>query len=414
MDETRRAIVGVRFLGLILTAYSLPLALTGCVKRTMVIESDPPGATVWINETKAGTTPLTHEFITHGRYKFRLEKTGFQELTAREMVRAPVYQWIPIDFLAEHLLPVHLEDKHLFRYQLSPASPSQRLMEEPPGRKEALQGDFKDPHPEKRRLACVEAARKRDPELAASVREAAQDPDGSVRAAALQALRGIEGTKSMEVLLKALKEDPQREVRWQAAVELEALGSADAVPALVEALKDRDSLVRTGAAEALKGLADPRAVHPLARALKDQDSSVRRAAAEGLGRMGDKAAVPALSRALFHRDVQTRRRAAEALLRLKDPSASRALVRSFSDWDPKVRKTATDALISFGNQKETVPILIRRLRAWKPWIREHAARTLGGFKDPGSLKALRLAFYREDDEEARAAMAAALQSFEKN
>ena len=84
-----------------LLAITTGLLVTGCVKRTILIESDPPGATVWINEhQQEAVTPLAHEFITHGRYKFRLEKKGFKELTAREMVWAPIYQWIPLDFIS--------------------------------------------------------------------------------------------------------------------------------------------------------------------------------------------------------------------------------------------------------------------------------------------------------------------------
>ena len=35
------------------------MLLAGCVKRTLLIESDPPGAKVWINETPAGITAAT-------------------------------------------------------------------------------------------------------------------------------------------------------------------------------------------------------------------------------------------------------------------------------------------------------------------------------------------------------------------
>ncbi len=72
--------------------------LSGCVKRAIVIESTPTGADVWINEQRVGVTPIEREFITHGRYKFRLKKSGFQMMEVREMVRAPIYQWIGITF----------------------------------------------------------------------------------------------------------------------------------------------------------------------------------------------------------------------------------------------------------------------------------------------------------------------------
>ena len=385
----------------------LSLCVTGCVKRTIVIESDPSGASVWINEHSLGRTPVSYEFITHGRYLFRLEKTGFRPLVTREMVRAPIYEWIPVDFVAENLVPVHLEDKHVFQYRLSPLPPEEKLrLEEKADFQQAME-NLKSPDPNKRRLACVALARERDPNTGPAILEATRDPNPKVRAVALEAWRGIEGPKSLELLLDKLHSDPSREVRWQAAVELEALGDHRAVPALILALKDRDPLVRTGAAEALKGIPDPEALQPLIRALRDSDTSVRRAATEALGLIGDRAAVRPLTRVLFHHDFQTRRRAVKSLSQLKDPSSGPALVRTFTDWDPRVRRIATDALISFGDQR-VIPILIRRLRGFRPWTREHAAQVLGGLKDPSAIEPLKQAFRREPDPPASEAMYNAL------
>jgi HEAT repeat protein len=398
--------VGQEVTGLLLIL--VPLLLSGCVKRTIVIESDPPGAKVWINEHPVDApTPVEYEFITHGRYKFRLEKSGFREMTAREMVRAPIYQWIPLDFVAEYLLPIHFEDRHLFRYRLTPQPPEERLqVEKPEGFGVALQ-QLKDPDPRIRRSACIALALHRDRSTASAVLEATRDPIPTVRMAALEAFRAIEGEKSIQRLLEALRSDPDREVRWQAAAGLEALHSSEAVPHLIAALKDRDSLVRAGAAEALKGIPDPRAVHPLIQALRDRDTTVRRAATEGLGKIGDKAAVPALSRVLFYHDFQTRRRAAEALARIKDPASGPALVRTFTDWDPKVRQTATRALIEFGDER-IVSTLIRRLRGLKTWTRGHAAEVLAALKDRRAVEPLKRAMVREPNPDTRAAMQQAL------
>ncbi len=393
--------------GAFAVALLLLLASTGCVKRTIIVESDPPGAKVWINEHPAGVTPVAYEFITHGRYKFRLGKPGFREHIAREMVRAPIYQWIGPDFIAEYLLPIRFEDKHVFRYALVPQPPAERLRQTPELSPQAALQQLQDPDPEKRRVACVTLAAARDPSTAQALLNATGDPIPVVRATALAAYRAVEGPRAKERLIQALHQDLDREVRWQAAAELEALRDPSAVPDLIEALEDRDPLVRIGAAEALKGIPDPRALQPLIRALKDKDTGVRRAATEGLGKIGDRAAVPALTRVLFHHDFQTRRRAAEALAKLKDPASGPALARTFTDWDPKVRQVATNALVQFGDER-VVPLLIRRLRAWKPWTREHAARVLGGLKAAQAVGPLTRALERESDPPAREAMAEAL------
>ena len=385
--------------------------LAGCVKRSIVIESDPPGARVWINEHPSGITPVTQTFITHGRYKFRLQKTGFRELERREMVRAPIYEWIPLDFIFEILLPVHLEDKHLFRYDLTPEPPSERLEVQKPADVKILLEDLQDSNPTKRRSACLALARMRDPATAAAVMSATHDPMPTVRMAALEALRALLGADAVSRLVEVLHQDSSPEVRWQAAVELEALKDHQGVPALIDALEDRSHLVRTGAAEGLKGIPDPRAVQPLIRALRDKDTSVRRASAEGLGLIGDRAAVRSLTKVLFHHDFQTRRRAAKSLSQLKDPWAAPALVNSLDDWDPELRRIATEAIVQMRNPT-VVPKLIRYLHSWKPATREQAAITLGGLKDSRAIQPLRRASIREPNERTRLAMARALTSIE--
>ena len=390
----------------------LVLAASGCVKRTILVESDPPGAKVWINENQMDeVTPLTYEFITHGNYTFRLRKTGFQEVIARERVQAPIYQWIPLDFFFEFLLPVKLEDHHAFNYALTPEPIEERLMLETPTDRKALITQLSDSDPQLRERACLELAKARDPSAGPEILRVTDDENSKVRRAALIALRSIEGKKGMNRLLKALSDDPSPQVRWQAATELEALGDLEAVPELIKALRDRAPLVRGAAAEALKGMPDERATQPLIRALRDKDTTVRRAATEGLGKIQDPISVKPLTRMLFHKDFQTRRRAVKSLQAINDPTAAPALVRTFKDWDPIIRNNATQTLIQMGNT-EVTPKLIRYLRSWKPVVRQHAAQTLGGLKDLQAVEPLERALDREPNPTTRAAMVRALRELQ--
>ncbi|MDO8729786.1 MAG: HEAT repeat domain-containing protein [Candidatus Omnitrophota bacterium] len=388
----------------------LAFSLTGCVKRTILIESEPAGAKVWINEHPAGTTPVKYEFITHGRYNFRLRKSGFREVVAREKVPAPLYEWIPFDFFAEILLPVRLEDKHRFLYKLTPEAPSERLQEETPADVKADLEGLQDSDPEKRRAACFNLARRRDPSTAEAVLAATRDPAPIVRKTALQAFRAIRGKDSLPRLTEMLAQDPNPEVRWQAAAEIEALKGKQAIPDLIQALKDKDPLVRAGAAEALKGISpDPQAARPLILALRDKDTTVRRAAAEALGKIGDRSAVRPLIRVLFHHDFQTRRRAAASLGQIGDPSAGFALARSLDNWDPKLRQIAGQVLIQMGDRR-AVPMLIRYLRSWEATTRQESAIVLGGLKDERAVEPLVRAFHREPNPVTSHAMLEALQS----
>jgi len=270
------------------------LGTAGCVKRAIIIDTLPSGASVWINGNPVGKTPLEHEFITHGRYKFEMQKDGFRAETTREMIKAPITQWIPLDFVFEFLIPKQFYDVHRFYYELTPLPTQERLMKGTPNEAAHWIQTLNDPDPLVRRSAVVHLAQLREPNTIQSVEPALYDVNPQVRAVAVHAWRVLKQQDSLERLLRVLDTDDSPEVRWQAAVELEALGNPDAVPGLIAALKQKDELVRAGAAEALKGIVDRRSIESLVKALRDKNAVVRRAAAEALGDIGDRAAVPGL------------------------------------------------------------------------------------------------------------------------
>jgi len=108
-------------LSLLLTAYGL-LLTTGCVHRTLTIRSEPPGATVLLNDKRVGVTPYTKEFLWYGWYRVALTKNGYERLEDRTLIQAPSYQWIPLDLVAE-LLPIKFEDTHELSYELVGSQP---------------------------------------------------------------------------------------------------------------------------------------------------------------------------------------------------------------------------------------------------------------------------------------------------
>ncbi len=98
------------------------LLLTGCVHQTLTIRSEPPGARVFLNDKRAGTTPYKQEFLWYGWYRVALMKDGYDRLDDRTLIQAPAYQWIPLDFFAE-LLPIKFEDTHELSYELVASQP---------------------------------------------------------------------------------------------------------------------------------------------------------------------------------------------------------------------------------------------------------------------------------------------------
>ncbi len=126
-------------LSLLLTAYCL-LLTTGCVHRTLTIRSEPPGAVVWLNDTRVGVTPYTQTFLWYGWYRVALMKGGYERLDDRALIQAPPHQWIPLDLVAE-LMPVKFEDTHELSYELVMSQP----IPEP-----APPADLEAPHAESR------------------------------------------------------------------------------------------------------------------------------------------------------------------------------------------------------------------------------------------------------------------------
>jgi HEAT repeat protein len=131
---------------------------------------------------------------------------------------------------------------------------------------------------------------------------------GEQAAAALVAI----GEPSKPVLLKTLSA-PVWVARRNAAWGLGALDASEAVPALIDALKDTDAGVREQVAWALGAIGDRRAVDGLVGALSDSVAGVRTQAAWALGAIGDARAVPGLTRALKDADAGVRKQAAWAL-----------------------------------------------------------------------------------------------------
>ena len=99
----------------------MPAAGAGCVRRSLTIHTEPPGALVYVNDEEVGRSPVTTDFLWYGDYGVTLRKEGFQTLQTNEKIKEPWYQVPPIDFWAEVLWPGSFHDQHSFSYTLAPA-----------------------------------------------------------------------------------------------------------------------------------------------------------------------------------------------------------------------------------------------------------------------------------------------------
>lgn len=110
------------------------LAATGCVRRTLVITSEPDDARVLLDGRTIGRTPLEVPFTWYGRREVMLFKEGadieiveregadpntYRLATQIELVR-PAYQAPGAEVVSDLLYPGTIEDRQEFHFVLEP------------------------------------------------------------------------------------------------------------------------------------------------------------------------------------------------------------------------------------------------------------------------------------------------------
>jgi hypothetical protein len=102
----------------------LPLLLltgAGCVERSLYIRSEPPGATIYLDGDRVGTTPLELPFSWYGEREVMLELTHYGTVKEIEAIPPPWWQIFPLDFITDVLIPFPIRDRRTFEYRLEEA-----------------------------------------------------------------------------------------------------------------------------------------------------------------------------------------------------------------------------------------------------------------------------------------------------
>jgi hypothetical protein len=114
-----RATPGLRTVPALFLVASGGLA-AGCVRRTIMITTEPPGTMVWLNDREIGRSPVQADFDYYGRYDVRLEKDGYEPQMTSGNAEAPWWDWVGLDLVSE-LLPFTLHSKVQWHYAMVPA-----------------------------------------------------------------------------------------------------------------------------------------------------------------------------------------------------------------------------------------------------------------------------------------------------
>jgi hypothetical protein len=96
------------------------LAITfcsGCLERTVVVDSNPTGSLVYMNDQEIGRTPFSRDFFLYGNCDTVARKDGYQTLKTSTPVNPPLYERIPTDLLAE-ILPIPFHGVQHYNYTL--------------------------------------------------------------------------------------------------------------------------------------------------------------------------------------------------------------------------------------------------------------------------------------------------------
>lgn len=123
----------------------------------------------------------------------------------------------------------------------------------------------------------------------------------------------------------------------------------------------------------------------LRQGLASSDAEVRAQAAEIAGRRGDPEFADDLTRLADDKDDHVRAAAVRALAQMPPDLALPTLLRALARYDV-VAAEAVNGLVQVG--VAAVPPLLEELRGASPWARWHAARALGGIRDPRAIAPL--------------------------
>lgn len=105
----------------LMPAALLMAAGAGCVRKTFAVQSDPPGATVFVDGEEIGRTPIHNiQWFFDGTREIAVTKAGY--LTERRIVkmRASWFSWFPFDIISELIIPWDIYDRRYYYFALKP------------------------------------------------------------------------------------------------------------------------------------------------------------------------------------------------------------------------------------------------------------------------------------------------------
>lgn len=91
---------------------------TGCLRKRLIVRSNPPGAAVQIDNQPIGVTPASTDYVYYGTREVKLSMPGYETLTVNQPLPTPWYALPGIDFFTENLWPFRIDDRRELNFNL--------------------------------------------------------------------------------------------------------------------------------------------------------------------------------------------------------------------------------------------------------------------------------------------------------
>ncbi|MEO1496744.1 MAG: PEGA domain-containing protein [Planctomycetota bacterium] len=91
---------------------------TGCLRRRLIVRSQPPGAAVQIDNQPIGVTPASTDYVYYGTREVKLSLPGYETLTVNQPLPTPWYALPGVDFFTENLWPFPIDDRRELNFNL--------------------------------------------------------------------------------------------------------------------------------------------------------------------------------------------------------------------------------------------------------------------------------------------------------
>ncbi|MBI1976160.1 MAG: HEAT repeat domain-containing protein [Candidatus Omnitrophica bacterium] len=227
-----------------------------------------------------------------------------------------------------------------------------------------------------------------------------------IRSGAAYVLGEMKAAVAVELLMQLVQQDKEISVRREAVRALGAIGDARALPALVAALGDSDSSVRSDARNAVKNFKEA-AIPELINGLKSSNVQVRLASISLLTDLKAAAAVESLAQLVQQdKEVSVRRAVVSALAAIGGVEVLPALVNALGDTDFSVRNDARSAVKDF--KEAAIPALINGLKNDNVQVRLASISLLTELKTPAAVEPLMQLVQQDKEISVRRAVVTAL------